>query len=122
MLRRISTRRAAGVRLHLTHDASVEVVDADDCTSLAVTTVLPSDAAKAILAADGIAGAADDGAVWLDVDELRRRAAPGGADGWAARYDAMIAYARSKGWLNDSGRLVRAHIVAVPAPAIDSKG
>lgn len=99
------------MRLHLTRDSSVWVVDADDCTSLAVTTELPSDDTAAILAADGIAGATDEGAVWLDVDELRRRAAPGGAGGWAERYDAMIAYARGKGWLDDSGRLVRAHIV-----------
>lgn len=99
------------MRLHLTHDTSVEVVDADDCSSLAITAEVPSHVAGQILLADGIASAAEEGAVWLDVDELRRRAAPAGSDGWADRFDGMIAFARGKGWLDDSGRSVRAHLV-----------
>jgi flavin reductase (DIM6/NTAB) family NADH-FMN oxidoreductase RutF/DNA-binding IclR family transcriptional regulator len=109
------------MRLHLTHDSSVEVVDPDDCTALSVTTELPAQASGEALVASGLATAADDGAVWLDIDELRKRAAPGGSGGWDARYAAMIEYARGKGWLDESANSVRAHIARQPAAAFDSR-
>jgi flavin reductase (DIM6/NTAB) family NADH-FMN oxidoreductase RutF len=102
-------REAVAMRLHLAYDSSVEVADADDCTSLSVTSELPSRAASEVLLGVGLATAAEDGAVWLDVDELRRRAAPGMSADWAARYAAMLEYARSKGWLNEEAPSVRAH-------------
>jgi hypothetical protein len=39
------------------------------------------------------------------------RAADGGDAGWAARFDAMIAYAAGNGWTDPGGSRVRAHIV-----------
>jgi hypothetical protein len=104
------------MRLHVTQDSSVEVEDADDCTALSVTTELPSDAAIEVLVDSGLAASAEDGAVWLDIDELRRRAAPGGSEGWSERYTSMIEYARGKGWLNEAARSVRAHITTASPP------
>ena len=109
------------MRLHLAHDSAVEVVDPDDCTALSVTTELPARAAGETLVGSGLATAADDEAVWLDIDELRKRAAPGGSDGWDARYAAMIEYARGKGWLDPSATSVRAHLARPPAAAFDSR-
>jgi flavin reductase (DIM6/NTAB) family NADH-FMN oxidoreductase RutF len=116
------------MRIHLTQELSVEVVDADDCTALSVTADLPSHAAAADVLIDaGLATSREDGAVWLDVDELRRLAAPGGSGGWNERYTAMIEYARGEGWLDEDGHAVRAHIAAAAtspepvAPAFDSR-
>ncbi|MEN9644351.1 MAG: hypothetical protein RL238_1020 [Actinomycetota bacterium] len=56
---------------------------------------------------------ADDGShVWLAVAELKSRAAATVADpaGWGEGFDGMIAYAGSKGWLNEAGDAVRAHV------------
>jgi flavin reductase (DIM6/NTAB) family NADH-FMN oxidoreductase RutF/DNA-binding IclR family transcriptional regulator len=112
------------MRLHLTQDLSVEVVDADDCTALSVTAELPAHAAAEVLVDAGIATAGEDAAVWLDIDELRMRAAPGGSDGWHQRYAAMIEYARGKGWLDEDAHSVRAHIATaenVTPRAFDSR-
>lgn len=60
---------------------------------------------------DEFVSQADDGHVWVDVDWLRTAGlAQIGDAGYAAQFDAMIAYATSKGWLDESGTRVRAHI------------
>lgn len=49
--------------------------------------------------------------VWLDVAAARGAGvAATGDPGFAERYDAMIAYAASKGWLDEAGTHVRAHV------------
>jgi hypothetical protein len=49
--------------------------------------------------------------VWVDVEWLRRNATAQVTDPtFGERFEAMIAYAASKGWLDESGRRVRAHI------------
>lgn len=60
---------------------------------------------------DEFVSPADDDHVWVDIDWLRTSgvALVGDAD-YATKFDAMIAYATSKGWLDDAGRCVRAHI------------
>jgi hypothetical protein len=45
---------------------------------------------------------------WLDISWLR--AAGPDTDAWLEKFDAMIEYARSKGWVDDSGARVRAHV------------
>jgi pimeloyl-ACP methyl ester carboxylesterase len=48
--------------------------------------------------------------VWLGVEALKVAADPGDGDpGWGGRFDDMVAYARSKGWVD--GDEMRAHIV-----------
>jgi hypothetical protein len=46
--------------------------------------------------------------VWLDIAWLR--AAGPDDDDWRAQFDAMIGYARSKGWVDEPGTRVRAHV------------
>ena len=56
---------------------------------------------------------ADDGHVWVDVDWLRTSGlAQVGDPDFATNFDAMITYATTKGWLDDAGTSVRAHIVS----------
>ena len=49
--------------------------------------------------------------VWLDISVARAAGAEvSDDDGWADRYDTMIAYATSKGWTDAVGTHVRAHV------------
>ena len=47
---------------------------------------------------------------WIDIAALR--AASGCADdpGWSTQFAAMVAYATTKGWVDPSGRQLRAHL------------
>lgn len=49
--------------------------------------------------------------VWIDVARLREEASAAVGDpAFGERFDGMIAYASSKGWLDETGTRVRAHI------------
>jgi len=49
--------------------------------------------------------------VWLDIAVARAAGADvSDDDGWTERFDAMITYATSKGWTDDVGTHVRAHV------------
>jgi hypothetical protein len=52
---------------------------------------------------------ADGGHAMLDADAVRRLAGATEGDPWSADFDAMVEYARSKGWTDEHGR-VRAHL------------
>jgi hypothetical protein len=65
-------------------------------------------AAAAALAAAGL-GAVDGDHAWLDASALR--AAGDGSADWSSGFDAMLAYAASKGWASADGTRVQAHIV-----------
>jgi hypothetical protein len=55
--------------------------------------------------------AADDGEhVWLDVDACRQFGIAAHGGSWADGFDAMIASASSKGWTDEAGAHVRAHV------------
>jgi hypothetical protein len=54
-------------------------------------------------------GVVDGEHVWLDPEAVKRLAGDGAGPEWPARFDAMIEFARSKGWVDDAGR-VRAHV------------
>ncbi|VTU46476.1 hypothetical protein SRS16P3_00188 (plasmid) [Variovorax sp. SRS16] len=50
--------------------------------------------------------------VWVDESWLRRelaRASP--VPDWEQKYESMLAYARSKGWVRERPLAIRAHIV-----------
>lgn len=51
----------------------------------------------------------DQDHVWIDRDLIPRLAANGGRADWRAGFDAMVAYARRQGWVDDADR-IRAHI------------
>lgn len=94
----------------------VEVVDgvgavreAENLKALSVRGAAADAARDAAL----VPAVADDGShVWLSVAELKARGAASVADAatWGEGFDAMITYAGSKGWLNESGDAVRAHV------------
>ena len=94
--------RDKGGRLRLTLE------EPDDCTrfSLRAEGIGPSDAEEA-LARDGVGTLAGDDA-FIDPNVLRRLAAGKTGSKWDERFDAMVAYARSKGWISESGA-IQAH-------------
>jgi hypothetical protein len=52
-----------------------------------------------------------DGAhIMVPVATLRRLAAGRVPDGWDADFDAMLAHARTRGWLSEDGSAVRVHL------------
>lgn len=88
------------------------VHDAADLKSLSVRTANPADVVPGL---HGLGEPAPDGGhVWLHIERLKATAAATVAadqrDEWAADFDGMIAYARSKGWASDDGTSLRAHI------------
>jgi hypothetical protein len=48
--------------------------------------------------------------VWLNIAQLRALSPLAGDAEWNAGFDATMAYAGSKGWLNEAGTEVRAHL------------
>jgi hypothetical protein len=58
--------------------------------------------------------AADDHA-WINIDALRAESGRADDPEWAAGFDGMIAYATSKGWVDETGERVRAHLEFGPA-------
>ncbi|GAA4658684.1 hypothetical protein [Amycolatopsis dongchuanensis] len=93
------------------------VAEADDCARLHVGTTLAPDEVDAALRATGTGRLAEDGNALLDLRTLhaRARSAAASAD-WADRWEAMIAYARKKGWITADGTAVQAHVEAAPTP------
>jgi hypothetical protein len=90
-------------------DGVGQVRDAENLKALSLRGAAADAARDAAL----VPAVADDGDhVWLAVAELKSRAAATVTDPatWGAGFDAMIAYAGSKGWLNDAGDAVRAHV------------
>lgn len=86
----------------------VSLVDVDIFSDLHVEfrDVVDADAGR--LLADSGAGRLDGEHAWLEVKWLRQH----GSDdrGWPDAFDAMIDYARGKGWLSPDGQQVRAHV------------
>jgi hypothetical protein len=60
-------------------------------------------------------GRFDGTAAWISVEALRKAAAGHVPDDWPARFDAMLTFAESKGWLSDDGSAVRGHVEPRPA-------
>lgn len=99
---------------------SIDVADVSVLNGLSIRTSLSPEQAARALVADGMAkdrGDATGGYIWLDVAELKRRAAPEGDATWLESFDAMIRYAADHGWTDEDGSTVRAHVEVDPAPA-----
>lgn len=90
-------------------DGSWHVQGADDLKSLAVELHGEGSAADVSRTLAGL-GTYDGEHVWLDVAALRDAAGEGQGPDWRQGYEGMIAYARSKGWTDDRGAHVRAHV------------
>jgi hypothetical protein len=92
-----------------THEATVG--ETENLTDLYVSTALPPSEIDHALRGTGTGRLTDGGAALLDVDVLRSRARNDvGGQAWGDEWEAMIAYARRKGWLSPDGKMVQAHV------------
>ncbi|GGA72923.1 hypothetical protein GCM10011490_24640 [Pseudoclavibacter endophyticus] len=97
------------MQIRITDSAEVEVVDADDLKALGLASAgHPPQKVADALERTGL-GRVEGEHAWLSVDALRAGARGDRGDEWVKKFDGMIDYARTKGWVNDAGE-VRAHI------------
>jgi|SRR5580704_14773770 hypothetical protein len=93
-----------------------QVHEAEDLKRFSVRATERADPEELSRALGSFGQLATDDHAWINIDALR--AESGHADDleWAAGFDGMIAYATSKGWVDESGERVRAHLEFDPAP------
>jgi hypothetical protein len=58
----------------------------------------------------GDLGRVDGEHVWLDIALLKALSPKAGEPEWAAGFDGVMGYAQSKGWIDETGTRVRAHV------------
>ncbi|QRP42836.1 hypothetical protein [Amycolatopsis sp. FDAARGOS 1241] len=58
----------------------------------------------------GQRGRVDGTHVWLDIEVLKAFGPVPRNESWTERFAAAMAYAAGKGWTDETGRLVRAHV------------
>jgi hypothetical protein len=91
-------------------DRGARIDEADVFTAFSAASWITDN--EAVGSAMGEAGhAADnDGHVWVSADWIRSTVS--GDDEWIAGFEAMVSFATSKGWMNDPGTHILAHIEA----------
>ena len=87
----------------------VALEDPEDCRAFSVR--VRGDRARlgAALGSAGV-GRMDGDEALIQVDAVRRLAAPQVGPPWEDDFTAMLAYAEGKGWIADEGRSIRAHV------------
>ena len=69
--------------------------------------VVHGDDASAI---DTVGRLEDADTAWIQIEAVRKLAGDAADQSWEDGYDAMLAYAREKGWLHDARREIQAHV------------
>jgi hypothetical protein len=59
---------------------------------------------------DAAAGRLEGDEAFITVDAVRRMARDRVGPAWHDEFTAMLAYARTKGWLDDNGNAIQAHV------------
>lgn len=89
----------------------VTLEEPDDCTRFHLEVVGGADFGRVFGAlVDAAAGRLEGDHALITVDAVRRMAAGRVGDDWDARFDGMLDYARTKGWIDDTGHAIQAHI------------
>src|SRR4051812_40217594 len=102
------------VRVDLEYDMkSGELEKPDDCKKFHVAVAGVGDDIVVASALEGAGvgrASANPGHVYINVDAVRTMAAGRVGDTWDDDFSGMLAYASSKGWLDESGSAIEAHI------------
>src|SRR5947208_1111647 len=88
---------------------AVNLQEPGDCTKLKVVVRGPRDEERLRRAVAGVGRAEGASAVWLRPDALRRMAAGRVDEGWEAAFERMVAYARTRVWIDETTIEIRAH-------------
>lgn len=100
-------------------EGRTNVHDLDDLKSFSVRASDQTDRALLAQALAPLGQFDGEEHAWIDIDALREASGRSDDLGWTAQFDAMVAYASSKGWVNEGGTALRAHLESVtenPAP------
>jgi hypothetical protein len=91
--------------------ATVELLEPEDCKRFHVAVRgADREALGAVLSAHDLGQVLPSGDAMIDIDAVRRLAHGQVPDGWDEDFAAMINYARGKGWLDEQGEAIQAHI------------
>jgi len=102
--------------LALDADGGASLDDADDCTSFSIAGIRPVRPAALARARDRGIDLSEDGTHGYVAPSTVVQLADGlTGDGWAGRFEEMIAYAAGKGWLDARGH-IRAHTTWATEP------
>ncbi len=89
----------------------VTLEEPDDCARFHLAVVGGKDLARVFGAlVDAAAGRLEGDHALITIDSVRRMAAGRVTDDWADRFDGMLGYARTKGWIDETGSSIQAHI------------
>ena len=98
------------IQVELSGQPVVRLMDADNFRAFAVVLVDGQGEGDLRGALDGLGVLDASGEhVFLEPEAVKDLAGDVAGEQWSADFDSMIGYARSKGWVDDAGR-VRAHI------------
>ena len=101
------------MQIILGSDAAAELNDPNNfgAFSIVVPTDVPAGELGSFVHRSGVGELGADGRhVHVSIESIRRLAAGLHNDAWDSGFDAMIAYARTKGWVDDACNTVRAHL------------
>ena len=91
--------------------ATIELVEPEDCKRFHVAARGGDpEALGAVLPAHDVGRLLPSGDALIEIDAVRRLAAGKVSDGWEADFAAMLEYANSKGWLDEQGEAIQAHV------------
>jgi hypothetical protein len=98
------------------HPPVVTLEEPDDCTQFHLAVVGGKDLARVFGAlVDAAAGRLEGDHALITIDAVRRMAAGRVGEDWGERFDGMLGYARSKGWIDETNNAIQAHIEFVEA-------
>jgi hypothetical protein len=90
---------------------AVSLEEPEDCKRFHLAVVNGESAALVFGAlVDAAAGRLEGDHAWITVDAVRRMAEGRVGPGWDADFEAMLAFAGSKGWLDPTGASIQAHV------------
>jgi hypothetical protein len=93
------------------HPPLVTLEEPDDCTRFHLAVAGGRDPARLFGAlVDAAAGRLEGDHALITVDSVRRMAAGRVGEDWDERFERMLTYARGKGWLDETGNAIQAHI------------
>jgi hypothetical protein len=91
--------------------ATIELVEPEDCKRFSVVVSGgDTEALGAALTGQGIGRLLPSGDVMVEIDAVRRMAEGRVPTGWDQDFAGMLEYARSKGWLDETGTSIQAHV------------
>ncbi len=90
---------------------AVELLEPEDCQRFHVA-VRGADGERlaSALESEGVGWLLPSGEAMIDTAAVRRMATGRVAAGWDDAFAAMLEYAGSKGWLDDAGTSIQAHV------------